>query len=376
MGIAAAVVGAGVLGAAASVGSGLIGANAAKSASDAQVAQDQAALSVQQQENQQAVDIQSNNDAQALAIQQAQQSQALGIQQQAEGQAVQSEVGGTNAASSQLAPYADIGLGATQQLANLYGISYASQGNGQAVTGPNGVITPANSNMANSSLGGASAERAAQTQFTQSPDYNFAFTQGLQALDRSAAATGTLGSGGQSKAAIEFGQGLASQQYGNYFARLQSLSGMGQTASGSLANVLQNGGNSIGATQLNAGNSQANTLLTGAGQQGNTLVQGANNQASTLQSGANAEANTLVGTGTAQAAGIVGSANALTGGITGGAGALGSAATLSLLASKLGTQTPSAYASSTQAPLDNYNNGANISLTGQLQQNAGYYGGS
>lgn len=354
MGIAAAVVGAGVLGAAASVGSGLIGANAAKSASDAQVAQDQQALSVQQAENNQAIQIQQANDA-----------EALGIQQASQGQAVQSEVAGTNAAGTQLAPYADIGLGATKQLANLYGIGYAGQGNGSAVIGPNGVVTPANSNAASSSGGGAAVERAAQTQFTQSPDYNFAFTQGLQALDRSAAATGTLGSGGQSKAAIEFGQGLASQQYGNYFSRLQSLSGMGQAASGSLANVLQNGGNSIGATQLNSGNAQANTLVTGA-----------NSQASTLQSGANAEANTLIGTGTAQASGIVGSANALTGGITGGAGALGSAATLSLLASKLGTQTPSAYAPSTQAPLDNYNNGANISLTGQLQQNAGYYGGS
>ena len=64
-----------------------------------------------------------------------------------------------------------------------------------------------------------------------------AFTQGLQALDRSAASKGTLQSGGQAKGAQEFGQGLASQQYGNYFNRLLSLAGIGQGAASGTAST-------------------------------------------------------------------------------------------------------------------------------------------
>jgi hypothetical protein len=137
---------------------------------------------------------------------------------------------------------------------------------------------------------------AAQLAFTQSPDYNFAFNQGMQALERSAAATGTLQSGGQSKAAIEFGQGLASEQYGNYFNRLLGLAQMGQNAA--------------------------------AGQATNSL------------SAANSQANTLEAQGTARASGTVGAANAITGGLSN----IGSSVTQGLVLNKLlGGSANSAY---------------------------------
>lgn len=246
MGIGAAVAGIGALG---SVASGVIGAGAAEQASQEQVAQDQLALATQVQ--------------------------------------------GENAALGVQAPFVDVGTGAAHDLANLYGISYAAQPSGTTSAG--GVVTPFNSNAGVSSPGGPAVQAAAEQQFLNSPNYQFAFNQGLQAVQRSGAATGTLQSGGQVKAETEFGQGLASQQFGNYVSQLQSLANLGSGAA----------------------NQSTNAAL----------------------SGANSQSNTLQGIGTAQASGTVGAASQLGAGLTG----IGSAAQSSLLLSKLGGTSPSAY---------------------------------
>lgn len=313
------------VGAAGSVAGGLIGAQGAQSAADTQVGFDQQALAAQQ-----------IAAAKGISIQDANTWLAEKIASQNQNKAIRADVVGQNIQSKQLAPYADIGLGAADQLANLYGISYAGRGNGAYSVGPRGVITRANSNDPNSSAGGPAAQQAAFTQFTNSPDYQFAFQQGLQALNRAGAASGTLQSGGQVKAATEFGQGLASQQYGNYFGRLNSLAQMGQTAS-----------TAIGNAGLVGGSNQANAYLTSAGLQSNILQsQGANAEAATLLGGASLAGNTLQNTGTAAASGIVGSANALSGGLTGA----GSAISQSLLLSQLLNTNPSGYRPPAPAP--------------------------
>ena len=57
-------------------------------------------------------------------------------------------------------------------------------------------------------------------QFNQNnPQYQFLLKQGQQALDRSAAARGMGYSGAQMKAAQQYGQDLASQQYDNEYNR-------------------------------------------------------------------------------------------------------------------------------------------------------------
>ncbi len=131
-------------------------------------------------------------------------------------------------------------------------------------------------------------------QFNQNnPQYQFLQKQGQQALDRSAAARGMGYSGAQMKAAQQFGQGLASQEYdkqynrasgefGDYFNRLAGLSQGGQQAAGSMA---QAGG------QYASGAS--NTLGSLGGYLQNNLGQAAN----------------------ARASGYIGKANAITGGI-------------------------------------------------------------
>jgi len=82
-------------------------------------------------------------------------------------------------------------------------------------------------------------------QFTQDPGYQFRLTEGMKALDRTAAARGGLLSGATLKGAQRYGQELGSQEFQNAFNRaqieraarlqpLQSLAGIGQTAAGTL----------------------------------------------------------------------------------------------------------------------------------------------
>ena len=83
-------------------------------------------------------------------------------------------------------------------------------------------------------------------QFQADPGYGFRLSEGQKALERSAAARGSLLSGGTGKALTRYGQEMGSQEYQNAFNRyqaerqarlnpLQSLAGIGQTSSQQLA---------------------------------------------------------------------------------------------------------------------------------------------
>jgi uncharacterized protein YcbK (DUF882 family) len=126
-------------------------------------------------------------------------------------------------------------------------------------------------------------------QFTQQdfqnnmdPAYQFDLNQGLQAIQRSAAAKGGLMSGGTLKSLNDYAQGQASNEYQNsynrfmnnqntQFNRLASLAGLGQTANGAIGqagmNMANNVGNNImgaanasGAAQIASGNAIGSTL--------------------------------------------------------------------------------------------------------------------
>lgn len=104
--------------------------------------------------------------------------------------------------------------------------------------------------------------------FYASPDYAYALDQGIKSSDRSAAAHGALGSGGHSADLMALGQGLATQNYGNYMNRLSGLSGLGQTTAANLGQLGQSMANSIGNAYMNAGNARASSYL----QQGNNYA--------------------------------------------------------------------------------------------------------
>ena len=145
---------------------------------------------------------------------------------------------------------------------------------------------------------------------TSNPAYQFQLKQGQQALDRSAAARGMGYSGAQMKAAQQFGQGLASQEYdkqynrasgefsdyyrmaGNeydranqqytneynrasgefsdYFNRLAGLSQGGQQAVGSMTQAGGQYAQNAGNTFANLSNAQSSIL----GQQANARASG------------------------------------------------------------------------------------------------------
>lgn len=198
-------------------------------------------------------ELQANAAGKAANAQVAAEQQALAFQQQQLGK---------------LDPWLNVGSGANYTLGSLYGI------------GQNGQSTNAPQNF---------------SQFFNSPDYQFALQQGQAGLQNYENANGLAQSGAGLAAASTFNQGLATQQFGNYFNRLMGLSQLGASA--------------------------ANTAVAGG----------------------NAAANTIGNIGASQAGGIIGSANALAGGLTGA----GNNLLLSSLINSKGTTpatSPSAYA--------------------------------
>lgn len=111
------------------------------------------------------------------------------------------------------------------------------------------------------------------------PGYQFAFSEGTNALDRSAAARGMLNSGRQMKDLTRFGTGLADQTYGNEFNRLLGLTQQGQNAT-TAANTFQGQGYQ---GQLGANTTAYGGQFGSAGTIGQGDVAAANAQASGLQ---------------------------------------------------------------------------------------------
>ncbi len=111
------------------------------------------------------------------------------------------------------------------------------------------------------------------------PSYDFRMQEGINALDRSAAARGRVLSGAQARAVTRYGSNLASQEYGNAFNRAlttyqqnlgtqQSLAGIGQSAT----NVVSQAGQQM-AANIGSGAIQS------AGQQGRAIMAGGQAQA-------------------------------------------------------------------------------------------------
>lgn len=76
--------------------------------------------------------------------------------------------------------------------------------------------------------------------FYKSPGYDFRLSEGVKAIDRGAGARGMLNSGARLKALNDYGQGMASAEYGNYLNNLYNVAGLGQTGAAGTANAGQN----------------------------------------------------------------------------------------------------------------------------------------
>lgn len=127
-----------------------------------------------------------------------------------------------------------------------------------------------------SALSGINGSAAMQRQLEQDPGYQFRMSQGVNALDRSAASRGMLQSGAQQKALTQYGQGLASDELNNAFTRLSSMRDSGQTAANNLSQL-----------RMGRGTALAN-LAVGQASQNQGLAQNTSNALSglTMQGGA------------------------------------------------------------------------------------------
>lgn len=109
-------------------------------------------------------------------------------------------------------------------------------------------------------------------QFQAEPGYGFRLSEGMKALERSAAAKGGLLSGAQMKGIQRYGQDLASQEYQNAFNRyqaerearlkpLQSLAGIGQTSATQIGSQAGQYGSNVGNLAMTGGANQAMAAL-------------------------------------------------------------------------------------------------------------------
>jgi hypothetical protein len=108
--------------------------------------------------------------------------------------------------------------------------------------------------------------------FKADPGYAFRMSEGMKALERSAAARGGLMSGATLKGITRYGQDAASQEYQNAFNRYQAeragtlnpyqaLSGTAQTSANMLTNAAGNLGTQLGSNIIGAGNAQASGYM-------------------------------------------------------------------------------------------------------------------
>ena len=129
----------------------------------------------------------------------------------------------------------------------------------------------------------ASAEFGAD-KFKADPGYAFRMSEGMKALERSAAARGGLMSGATMKGIQRYGQDLASQEFTNAFNRyqaertgtlnpFQALAGTAQTSANVLGGQAGELGRQLGSNIIGAGNAQAagqigaaNAIVGGLGQ--------------------------------------------------------------------------------------------------------------
>lgn len=168
-----------------------------------------------------------------------------------------------NANEATTQPYREAGNEALQQQELMLGIKQTgTQGTWTPQVSANGTVT-----YINSSTGETSSTMPTDSTPTQGvgtstpyvfnttdPSYAFNLSQGEQALDRRAAASGQFQSGGALKDAMTYASGLASNEFSNQFARLGTISGEGASVTTTTNNT-----NTASETALNNSYTQQGT---------------------------------------------------------------------------------------------------------------------
>lgn len=150
-----------------------------------------------------------------------------------------------------------------------------------------------------------------QSDFQADPGYAFRLSEGLKGMNATAAARGGLLSGNALRAGQEYGQQLGSQEYQNAFNRYQANRALQAQEYGNAFNRFQTERtNTLAPLQSLAGLGQSATQQ--AQQASQNYATGAGNA---LGNFGNAQASNIIGQGNARASGYIGGANAISGGV-------------------------------------------------------------
>lgn len=95
--------------------------------------------------------------------------------------------------------------------------------------------------------------------FENSPDYKYALSSGLNSIDHRAAARGGLFGGGNTRDAMTFASGLASQNLGAYRSSLFNQLGVGQSAANTMTGAVTGQLNNIGNARQSSYQQQGDT---------------------------------------------------------------------------------------------------------------------
>lgn len=141
----------------------------------------------------------------------------------------------------------------------------------------------------------------------QDPGYQFRMSEGIGALDRSAASKGLLLSGAQLKGINDYGQGMASSELNNAFNRTAAVADAGRGAA-----------NNIATLQSGRGNALAN-LATGQASSNQNLTTNTTNAVTDInRTNTNNQIQAQTAIGQARASGYTGVANSINSGISNG----------------------------------------------------------
>ena len=104
---------------------------------------------------------------------------------------------------------------------------------------------------------GTNGQPANYSNFENMPGYQFAVSQGTQAVQRQAAAMGNAYTPNTAAAVGQYVTGTASQDYNTYISQLMGAAGLGSTANTALQTGSQQSSNNISQLQQNIGQAQA-----------------------------------------------------------------------------------------------------------------------
>lgn len=127
---------------------------------------------------------------------------------------------------------------------------------------------------------GPDAANAAFDQFRNYTGYQFRLGQGMDAINSGYAGRGAVKSGAAMKAINDYGQGMASAEFGNYMGYLGNQANTGLSATNAQAGVATNAANNMSNIAMQNGSNQANAALMRAQNSGQML-----NQLGTIGSG-------------------------------------------------------------------------------------------